>query len=510
MAVKKSSNPMIKHYWPRYRRKAVILTIAMQFILTAFVGGAIIIAGFDSTSFEFWIVLLAIIAASLGLNVFLILSLLTPLRDLTAALTHVAGEPSTVIPPNPNAPYFEKDGFKPLLQYLYASAASAGEVTDTKGEAPTEALSRALNQTSAGIVVLDAEGAIIYANKKAPISTEMDGKIKLDLLFARENEFETWVANCRANAVHAEKTWQRVADKIVGEEGRRIFDIAATYEKGSAAEVVLVALDQTTSYQPEDDELDFIAFAAHELRGPITVIRGYLDVLAMEASDNITPDQDELLKRLVVSSNRLSGYINNILNASRFDRRHLRVHLAEDTLAGVYETINDDMQLRASSQNRLLTVSIPDDLPPIAADRSSLSEVMGNLIDNAIKYSNEGGTIKVMAVQDGSYVKMLVEDHGIGMPSSVIGNLFHKFYRSHRSRETVGGTGIGLYISKAIVESHGGTIGVKSIEGEGSIFTFTVPTYESVKDKLQANDFTNTGLINNGSGWIKNHSMYKG
>ena len=170
------------------------------------------------------------------------------------------------------------------------------------------------------------------------------------------------------------------------------------------------------------------------------------------------------------------------------------------------------MQLRAGSQNRLLSVAVPNNLPTIAADRSSLSEVMGNLIDNALKYSNEGGVVNVTADVDGNYVRFIVEDHGIGMPASVVGNLFHKFYRSHRSRETVAGTGIGLYITKAIVESHGGSVGVKSAEGQGSTFWFTVPIYATVKDKLLAGGNMNTGanMISTGGSWIKNHSMYNG
>ena len=266
--------------------------------------------------------------------------------------------------------------------------------------------------------------------------------------------------------------------------------------------------DRTTLYQPEDDDLDFIAFAAHELRGPITVIRGYLDVLTEEVGPALAGDQQELLGRLVVSANRLSGYVNNILNASKFDRRHLRVHLAEESVSSIYNIIRDDMQLRATTQGRQLTVDIPTTLPTIAADRSSLSEVLSNIIDNALKYSNEGGEVYVSAVQDGAFVAIKVQDHGIGIPANVMGNLFHKFYRSHRSRETVAGTGIGLYISKAIVESHGGQIGVVSREGEGSTFTITIPTYASVADKIT--DGSNSQLITSGGGWIKNHTMYKG
>jgi two-component system phosphate regulon sensor histidine kinase PhoR/two-component system sensor histidine kinase VicK len=197
------------------------------------------------------------------------------------------------------------------------------------------------------------------------------------------------------------------------------------------------------------------------------------------------------------------------LNTSKYDRRHLQIHLAEDSLASIYDSIKDDMALRASSQRRLLSVNFPEDLPTIAADRSSLSEVISNLIDNAIKYSNDGGSVSATAAVKDNFVVVSVTDNGIGMPGNVVGNLFHKFYRSHRSRETVAGTGIGLYICKAIVESHGGQIGVNSVEGQGSTFTFTVPTYASVADKLQANDHTNAGLITTSQGWIKNHAMYK-
>jgi len=157
-----------------------------------------------------------------------------------------------------------------------------------------------------------------------------------------------------------------------------------------------------------------------------------------------------------------------------------------------------------------LSVNFPADLPTIAADRASISEVLGNLIDNAIKYSNEGGAINVTASVKGNFVEISIEDFGIGMPGNVVSNLFQKFYRSHRSRETVAGTGIGLYISKGIIESHGGTISVRSEEGKGSTFTAALPIYSTVADKLLSDDNSNEGLIEHGNGWIKNHSMYRG
>lgn len=515
MAVeKKNKQPsMIRDYWPRFHRYAMGVTILMQIAGTFAIGSALLATQATEPTAQFWVTIVAVLAGSIGVNILLMNMLTAPLKDLTSALTHISGEPSIVTPPNPNARHFERDGFKSILQLIYELSA-AKESDDEAAITPVKevsSLAKALENTAAGFVILDTKQEVVYANPKAPVHTNPEGKVIIDLIFDDELTLTDWLKDCEEHAVHAEHTWLRVANKITGEEDRKIYDLTASYQKGSETEVVLTLFERTDEYQPEDDDLDFIAFAAHELRGPITVIRGYLDVLGDELETTLDADQTELLKRLVVSANRLSSYVNNILNASRYDRRHLKVHLREDSLTDIYDTIRDDMLLRAASQNRVLTVAFPEDLPTIAADRGSISEVLSNLIDNAIKYSNEGGIVNVTAIHEGDSVKVSVEDRGIGMPGSVVSNLFHKFYRSHRSRETVAGTGIGLYISKAIVESHGGKIGVRSAEGEGSTFEFNLPVYSAVAEKLSADHNSNESLIeHNEDGWIKNHAMYRG
>lgn len=505
---------LLSDYWPRYRRTSLATTIAMQVVVAFVVSLSLLVAGMKPYDPAFIITVLSMLFTAITLNIMLLDILLAPHRDLVTAIASAAGEKIDTPLATPNTVRYIKSGFKPVLQFVYelVSEKNKPQADESQSSVTTDAkrLSTAFNQTKAGIVVLDANGSIQYANKRAPVTIDTKNIPKLELLFEKDGEFEAWLASCRDTAVHAEKTWLRIPNKIVGEENRRIFNITANYEKESAAEVVLVCFDSTDEYQPEDDELDFISFAAHELRGPITVIRGYLDVLDIEIGAALAPDQKELMKRLIVSANRLSSYINNILNTSKYDRRHLQIHLGEESLASIYDSIRDDMELRASSQNRLLSVNIPPELPTIAADRSSISEVISNLIDNALKYSNEGGIVNVTAGVKDNHVIVNVQDNGIGMSGNVVGNLFHKFYRSHRSRETVAGTGIGLYICKAIVESHGGTIGVTSVEGQGSTFSFTVPIYASVASQLQANDFTNAGLISSGDGWIKNHAKYSG
>ncbi len=512
MAVDKKPQ-LVKEYWPRFHKRSVWIIILVEITTALFATGTITAAQIYMGNVPMGVTLFIILASLLAANLFLFSLLAVPMRNITSALTHISGEPTVITPPNPNAEHFERDGLKPVLQLIYELAANeranVPEVSD-----PTKNvldLRVALDNTSAGFMVLDAKGDVLYANKKAPIHSDKDGKPVIDLIFEDDFDLREWIKQCDETAVHAEHTWQRISNKLTGEEGRTVYDVSASYQKGSSAEVVVMLFDRSTMYLPEDEDLDFIAFAAHELRGPITVIRGYLDVLSDELEGKLQADQVELMKRLVVSSNRLSSYVNNILNASRYDRRHLKMHLREEGIASIYDTISDDMQLRATSQNRVLMVSFPDDLPTVAADKASISEVISNLIDNAIKYSNEGGAVNVSAHVDGDSVVVSIADRGIGMPGNVVSNLFHKFYRSHRSRETVAGTGIGLYICKAIVESHGGKISVRSVEHEGSTFEFSLPIYSTVADKLKASHNSNEGLIEHDeNGWIKNHAMYRG
>lgn len=511
MEVKKSPG-WIRDYWPHFKRRTQYLVIGMQIVSTLVVALALVVFDIlEITDVRFMILIIAVVATSTGINLLVFWIATEPLQMLANALTHAAGEETRTTPPSPNAHRYEKNGLKPLLQKIYELGSDSSQVAADKAVAASRLdIGAALNHTSTAVLFMNTDSKVLYANKAAPVMIQNDGSMELDIVIDNDQSVEQWVKGLNESSIHSERIWKRVASKLPGEEGRRLFDMAASYQNGSEAPVILTLIERTEDYLPEDDDLDFISFAAHELRGPITVIRGYLDTLQSELSARLENDEVDLFNRLTVSANRLSGYINNILNAAKYDRRHLSVYLHEESLATVYEAIDDDMKLRASTQNRLLTVNIPTDLPTVAADKNSITEVIGNLIDNAIKYSNEGGTVAVTAQTVGEKVEMSVTDQGIGMPSNVVSNLFHKFYRSHRSRETVAGTGIGLYICKAIIESHGGEITVRSVEGQGSVFSFTLPIYATVADTLKKSGGSNKDLIQHHDGWIKNHGTFRG
>lgn len=439
---------------------------------------------------------------------------LAPVDILSRAVTHVSGQANDLTPPNVNGTHYEKDGMKDMLDVIYRLATSLKPQANLSDESTGEQkiMLSLLEELPIGVIALNEKQEIVYANKSAPTIADEQGHVSIQLMFESSDTFENWVKKATERSISESKQWTHIQNMLPGENNRKVYDIFGQYNGNDThgIETILISIDRTDHYTQSEDDMDFISLAAHELRGPITVIHGYLDVLQDELEKDLKPDQVALFERLKVSAARLSGYINNILNVARYDRRHLKLSLREDKLSEIYDIIEPDITLRASTQNRMLQINIPDNLPTIAADRASLSEVLANLIDNAIKYSHEGGLVQVTAAVDGDFVKCSVQDHGMGMPAPVVSGLFTKFYRSHRTRQNFSGTGLGLYISKAIVESHGGSIGVRSKEGEGSVFTFAVPIYSTVADKLLASGNSNASIITNGGGWIKNHTMFKG
>ena len=505
----------VHEFFSHYYHKTTVIFVTLQ-VCGALLAGGLAWLAWHSLGFgpapTFIVGMLVVVVTNIMVALFMLHIASDPLRVLSQAVAHVSNDPVVTPPPDINNSHYEHSGLKGVVQAIYelAVAAPSSPASDSP-MASADFYHSLTDGLPCGIIAMDASGKIIYANPAAPVAVAPTsvGDSTISLIFEQNDDLAKWLADCQANKVRDDHLWLRVADKVPGEESRRIFDIMGHYQKNAKAgiEVLLVAFDRTAAYAPDQDDMDFIALAAHELRGPITVIRGYLDVLNQELGDKLDSDQRVLLERLQVSAERLSGYINNILNVSRYDRNRFTMHLQEVSMMDMLKSLVPDLALRARTQRRQLTFHIPQNLPTIAADHTSLSEVIINLIDNAIKYSHEDGEIAIGAARKEGFVEITVTDHGIGMPESVVGNLFNKFYRSHRSREAVGGTGLGLYICKAIVEGHGGSIWVRSKEGQGTVFGFTLPVYATVAQKLANGD--NKDIVQRTEGWIKNHAMYR-
>ena len=194
--------PKVGDYWPRYRKRALIYTIAVQIIGTLIIGLALMITGAITSIDTLVIILIAALAAAALLNVILVMNLIVPLGDISAALTHISGEPTIVTPPNPNDRHFERDGFKPLLQLVYTISSKRNKPSSEMDTAPKIDFDDMLATLPVGFVAMDSDGKILYANKAAPVRIDPDGNTSLELLFEESDSLKKWVQECSERSVH--------------------------------------------------------------------------------------------------------------------------------------------------------------------------------------------------------------------------------------------------------------------------------------------------------------------
>ena len=367
-------------------------------------------------------------------------------------------------------------------------------------------------------VVLDDTETIQFANSAfatyigTPVN-ELVGKniyMVMDMAFPSTETFDSWLKSAKQNNATAVGSWERVRLGVRDNHPMRLFDLASYYNRGNAQkiETMLVLFDHTKQYSQDEQAVSFIALSVHELRTPLTLLRGYIEVFEEELANSAEPELLDFMEKMSATAQQLTAFVNNILNVARVDDDQMQLKLQEEDWATVLEAALTNLDLRAKVRGITLERVIAPNLPKIGADRLSITEVVNNLVDNAIKYSNGTPIIKIEThlTQEG-LIETTVQDLGLGIGSNIMPNLFTKFYRDHRNRAQIGGTGLGLYLSKAIVAAHGGNIWVRSREGAGSTFGFTLQPFATLAEaaKKQGDD----DMIRGAHGWIKNHSLYR-
>jgi signal transduction histidine kinase len=218
-----------------------------------------------------------------------------------------------------------------------------------------------------------------------------------------------------------------------------------------------------------------VSVVSHELKTPVALIKGYAETLRREDADWDRETMQESLGVIAEEADHLTHLIDSLLEASRIQAGGLKLEPTDVHMPRLAERIVAGVQ----TQTRVHTFELdfPPDFPPVWGDPERLREVMSNLVSNAVKYSPDGGTVWVGGRIDQTGATMYVADQGMGIPPEEQSRIFDRFHRVesglHRSTE---GTGLGLYLVKAIVEAHGGRVWVESAPGRGSIFIFTLPT----------------------------------
>jgi signal transduction histidine kinase len=231
---------------------------------------------------------------------------------------------------------------------------------------------------------------------------------------------------------------------------------------------------------------EFISIASHQLRTPLTSIKGFTSLLIDGSYGDISPEQKQVLEKVYISNERLIMLVEDLLNVSRIERGKLDYEFQEIKMVDLIESVIKIMNIQAKERN--LFLKFENKAPvnfTIEADYRKLVEIIGNLVDNAIKYTEKGGVTVVLNKQKDSSVLIEVMDTGVGIKRTEIPKLFEKFSRGEGiHRLYAGGTGLGLYVVKKMTEAHGGKVWIKSAgEGKGSSFLLELPLHQKKIDQ---------------------------
>ena len=249
---------------------------------------------------------------------------------------------------------------------------------------------------------------------------------------------------------------------------------------GRLADHAAIAIQNSRLYeqvqQANQAKTEFISFVAHELRTPMTSIRGYAEMLMKGMFGELTPQQEEFVHTICNNVERMQVQVSDLQDVSRIETGHLLLETKPTALADALEDALQAVQGQIEARSQQLTLEVPENLPLVYADPARLTQILINLLSNAYKYTPEGGHIRMRAwLQDG-YVHCAVSDTGIGISDEDMERLFTKFFRSDdQAVRDMPGTGLGLCITKSLIELQGGEIEVESQVGEGTTFTFTAP-----------------------------------
>ena len=222
---------------------------------------------------------------------------------------------------------------------------------------------------------------------------------------------------------------------------------------------------------------EFLALTTHDLRSPLTVISGVISFFTSGRLGELSPEQKNMVSMMERNTQNLIELVNDLLDASKLESGAIRLDVSSLDVRRVLDELRESIDPLAKEKGIELVETVPADLPAVEADRAKLRRILLNLLSNALKFTQKGGRVEVRAERlEQDRVRLSVSDTGVGIAPDDIERLFDK-YEQARSRATRGekGTGLGLYITKQLVELHGSQINVKSEVGKGSTFSFTLP-----------------------------------
>ncbi len=247
-------------------------------------------------------------------------------------------------------------------------------------------------------------------------------------------------------------------------------------EDGKILGAVTVLRDITAFKEVNKIKSQFVSMVAHELRAPLAAIKGWLEVVLSGEAGGDLEQNKKWLQRAMDRSDSLLALVNDLLVINRMEAGKIAQKMETVKINDVIKKIVEFLKPEAQKQKVSLEVSFPDDLPPVQADVRDMEKLFTNLINNAVKYNRENGSVTIVGETEGGFVRYDVKDTGIGIAKDQISHIFDDFYRADDERtRKISGTGLGLTIAKKIVSSHFGRIEVDSVPEKGSVFSVYLP-----------------------------------
>jgi len=327
-----------------------------------------------------------------------------------------------------------------------------------------------------GVCALDRQGRVLWLNASAQrlfgvTPGQASGKRLIELF--RQPEMDALTQEALLHHRCAVREVQTFGAQ------ERTLRVQATPCEGAAADaaLVLVVQDVTDIRRLERVRREFVANVSHELKTPLTSIKGLVETLLNGALEDAANNR-RFVGLIDEDATRLTRLIDDLLELSQIESKAAPLALQPVDVPRLLQGVVARLQRQVQEHNVTLELSLSSDLPPVKGDPDRLRQVFLNLLDNALKFNKPGGRVTVTATQRPAGLAISIEDTGVGIPHQDLPRIFERFYRVDKARSSeLGGTGLGLAIVKHLVELHAGTIDVRSQPGRGSRFTVTLPLY---------------------------------
>jgi signal transduction histidine kinase len=393
------------------------------------------------------------LVAVLAFLTLLIRTMRRPLDDLVAATRRMAGGDLSVRVDAGGPRELAALGESFNVMSADLAVASAGV------ESQRQRLATTIESLGDGLVICDGPG---YVSAMNPRAGELVGALRPGI---------------PAHGAHSPlpQLEAALAGEVTVQHGGVAIAVTAARLAGPEGGTVWTLRDVTERARLEQAKSDFVATASHELRSPLTSIKGFIELLQTTENQNLTPRQVEFIQIALQSTDRLVDLVNDLLDVARIESGQFEIAPRTCDLRSTVEEVAALMAPRVAEKRQRLVVEIAEPRPPAFADPARVRQIVTNLLTNAHLYTGEHGTITLRLEGDAGATRVAVADTGRGMSPEDASRVFDRFYRGASNERRNPGTGLGLSIVKSLVDLHGGTIDVRSELGRGTTFTISLP-----------------------------------